>query len=889
MYIPSATYRIQLHKGFTLQQLEDILGYLQQLGISTIYASPVTNAGAGSTHGYDVTDPHTINPGIGSLEELKKVILAAKQKGLGWLQDIVPNHMAFSPANKRLMDALERDALSEFHGYFDINWKHPGCRGKVIAPFLGDTLTHCIANNEIQIVLNKEGFWVQYQQQQYPLSLPACSMLLSVFTMLAKGKDMPRQLMQLWPGGWQNASFARWQQYKAGVFEKIAGNNRQRQQLEAWLAVINKDKELLTQLVEGQYYQLCHWQEVNKHINYRRFFTISSLISLRMEAAPVFNDYHILLHQLYNEGFIQGLRIDHIDGLYDPLQYTQQLRSLFGEDCYIVAEKILEAGEDLPAAWPLQGTTGYEFLAAVSQLLTNRTGGARLTRFYQSLEPGQQSLARQTIANKQLILDQYMQGEWDNLTRYFEELHLAPYEANWKQAIGALMVALPVYRLYPGSFPLPPADRLLLEEAIAQARQILPAAGHELDHLQQLFCGHTPGTDKQEAILLFLKKLNQYTGPLMAKGVEDTTFYTWNACIAHNEVGDTPQALGSTIGAFHQQMKARQQATPLSLNATATHDTKRGEDARLRINMLSEMPGQWELAVSTWFSLNEPIHTLVDGRPAPTRNEEYFLYQAIIGGFPEDSIPTPQWIERLQQSFQKAIREAKVHTTWDQPHETYEQACHDFIHRLFAKDHSFLQHFLPFMQQVNEAAAVASLSQLLIKLTAPGIPDIYQGCELGDYSFVDPDNRRPVDYQQRIQYLQQVQQEEQRGREALFAFLRSHRAQGLEKLFLTWKALQFRRQHKELFIHGDYNELTVSGATPVAIAYTRQWQQQQVIVVASLPAAREQQEAWITLPGDMSSHWTNVLTGESIHLTGNRVPLTTCCTWLPVALLSQDS
>jgi (1->4)-alpha-D-glucan 1-alpha-D-glucosylmutase len=887
MYTPAATYRLQLNKDFTLQQLEAIVDYLHELGISTVYASPITCAGKGSTHGYDVTDPHAINPEIGNLDQLKKVAAAFREKGIGWLQDIVPNHMAFSPENRRLLDAMERDALSDFHGYFDIEWRHPDLKGQLMVPFLGEDAAEAVEKGDLRVVLTDEGFWMQYHEQQYPLSISAYRLLLSIFQLLAKGKGLPRDLTLLLTGDLHIERYSIWRKHKTALFQRLAGNAGDRKLIEEWLTAINDDKEKVNQLLNLQYYRLCNWQEVSKLINFRRFFTISSLICLRMEAEPVFNDYHQLLHQLYRDGIIQGLRIDHIDGLYDPEEYVRRLRAWFGKSCYIIAEKILEGDEQLPAAWLLQGTSGYEFLSEVSQLLTNRHGGALLTRLYQSLLPGTQSYQRQVLQNKKLILQQYMQGEWDNLTRFFHQLGLAPREAKWKEALAAIMVALPVYRLYPLQLPVVDKDRLVLEETFALANEISPDCREELTFLHGLFNGNNSAAVQQSAALLFLKRLMQFTGPLMAKGVEDTTFYTYNPLISHNEVGDTPAFLGNTLGEFHAKMKARQAATPLSLNATATHDTKRGEDARMRLNVLSEIPELWEEEVRSWFYINEGLHGSVQDGPAPSRNDEYFIYQSIIGGFPEEGIITDEWIERLLQLLQKAFREAKVHTTWDEPNIVYEQACKDFVHKLFQKDHEFLRHFLPFMKQVNEQAAVASLSQLLIKITAPGIPDIYQGCELFDYSFVDPDNRRPVDFQRRIQYLQQIKAQEEKSTEDLFAFLRMHRATGMEKLFLTWKGLHFRKGWNEVFVKGAYLPLKISHEEGLAVAYARHWQEQWVIVIAPVGPMQNDKAAFVQLLSGMPGKWENVLTGERINNADGQLALMEAWKHFPVALLKS--
>lgn len=890
MYTPSATYRLQLHKDFTFRQLKEIIPYLHELGISTIYASPITRAGTSSSHGYDVTDPGSINPEIGSLEELQEIASLLKEKQMGWLQDIVPNHMSFSQHNHRLMDVLERGSLSQYHGYFDILWDHPQFTGKLMVPFLGEALADCIEQGHIQLRLTHSGILVQYHEQAYPLSIPAYRHLLASFHLQAKGTELPGELELLLVKEMENAPYENWLQHKISLFQQLTGDHKKREQVEQWLATFNADKKQLQQLLNLQYYQLCHWQQVNEVINYRRFFTISSLLCVRMEAEGVFADYHQFLHQLYQQELIQGLRIDHIDGLYDPALYIKQLRHLFGNDCYIVAEKILEGDEAIPADWLLQGTTGYEFLSSVSQLLTNRQGAIQLLKIYRALLPQVPSYDRQVVHNKLMILERYMQGEWNNLVRYFDELELPAHkEGHWKKALAAFMAALPVYRLYPSALPLPAYEQTMMEEAFAQARQMAPDCISELDYLHALFNNQATSKDKQKAALLFLKRLMQFSGPLMAKGVEDTTFYNYNPLIAHNEVGDTPLVPGATIGGFHAAMKIRQAATPLSLNATATHDTKRGEDARMRLNVLANMPAVWEEAVKNWQQINKHLHSSVDGVVAPLPNDEYFIYQSIIGGFPEDGLVTDEWIQRLQEYVRKVIRESKVKSSWEDPHLAYEQAGMDFITKLFQQDHVFLPQLISLMEQINEQAAVYSLGQLLIKITAPGIPDMYQGTELWDYSFVDPDNRRPVDYDRRTQYLQQIKEQESKGSGVLFAFLRHHRLQGMEKLFLCYKALHYRNACNELFTSGDYLPLSIIGEKDIAVAYARQLKHQWSITAIPVDINIDTNEAYnrIQLPPDAPDTWENILTGEKIQAVNQQLLLKDTWHLFPVAILKS--
>lgn len=887
MKIPTATYRIQFNKDFTFEQLESIIDYLDTLGISTIYASPITRAGAGSLHGYDVTDPHTCNPEFGSVDTLARIAAKLRGKGMSWLQDIVPNHMAFTTANTRLMDVLERGSLSPFYRYFDISWKHPLFRGKLMAPFLGEELAVCIRKKEVQLELTEHGVVVASAAGKYPLSVSSYHLLFIGLLERDTPMMMPPALTHLSLTCQQPRDHEQWQQHKQTVFSRIASNTTHRQQVEALLSLVNSREAWLLELLDKQYYRLCSSRQVSQVINYRRFFTVSSLICLQMEREKVFNDYHRFLHQLYQEDLIQGLRIDHIDGLCEPGQYIHRLRQLFGDDCYLIAEKILAHGEYLPADWLLQGTSGYEFLAYINQLLTNRAGREELDRFYRQQVPDIGDYDSQVIKSKQEILDTQMAGELDNLVGLFFHYGLQQHNdpGRWRTALSALLVHLPVYRIYPGRNPLPEEARRILQKALQAAKQRQPLYAPELDYLQQLFTCF-PAHERAYAAMPFLKRLMQYSGPVMAKGVEDTACYRYNALLSHNEVGDTPAMMGMPVGDFHAIMQHRRHTTPLSLNTTATHDTKRGEDARLRLNVLTEMPMLWEQAIQQWFALNRLLHVSPNGKAVPNRNEEYFIYQSILACFPANLQCTTGFIERLQAYLVKALREAKVNSNWESPNTAYEEACSRFIQRILHPGHAFLDAFKPLAEQVIGLAALYSLSQVLIKLTAPGIPDIYQGGELWDLSFVDPDNRRPVDYEQARQYLQQIREQGQKGMGALLSWLQAHRLAGLEKLYVTWKTLQWRREHTSLFTEGEYYPL-ITGADATVVAYARVLQDQWVVVVAPLGRTVQATDQQLALPQGAPLHWKNLFTGETWPASDQHhyLPLQPILATFPVALL----
>ncbi len=867
---PSATYRLQLHGDFTFDALKDILDYLHMLGVSTIYSSPIFTATPGSMHGYDVTEPHQINPAIGTIEQLREIKKTLQQKDMTWLQDIVPNHMAFHPSNARLYDVMERGPLSPYYDYFDIDWQHLELSSKVMTPFLGKPLDACITDGEIKLILTDQGYAISYFEQTFPLSISAYDNLQSILTD-SDAKPAYELLDTLYQHANTGAALKDWQQMKHQLY-----TSANQALLKGIAERVNSDKQLLATIMQQQYYHLCNWQEADKQINYRRFFTVNELITLRMESPAVFDEYHTFLHSLYREELIQGLRIDHIDGLRDPETYIQRLRLLFGSSCYIIAEKILESQENIPSDWALQGTSGYEFLSITNHLLTNLAGEKQLQALYKELFPDTANYQDIVFEKKRLILERYMGGEWENLVRYCYALKLADARTNrdqLKEALALFIVCLPIYRLYPAHWPLDHYSEEIIRTTFASMRSMNRLAETEIALLESLW-EDIPDGEKARNRLLFLQRLMQFTGPVTAKGVEDTTFYVYNALLSHNEVGDSPAITGFSTDAFHQRLMARQQHTPSSLNTTATHDTKRGEDGRIRLNMLSLMPDVWQQEVTLWRDLNGPSGL--------TPDDEYFIYQSIIAGFPADGIVTPVYIERLQQYFIKAIREAKVNTSWAAPETEYETNGTNFIQQILTDENGFVESVRSLVDKVNQYAFISSLAQVLIKITAPGIPDIYQGCELWDYSYVDPDNRRPVDYAVRKQYLKSIIAKE--NTPEFFSYLSEHRKQGLEKLFVTWKALNFRRTHADLFLTGDYIPLQCSSEKVVAFA--RVLRQQWVVVLFPLPGELDT-TASVLLPAGAPLSWRNIFTGEMLDSKG-KISVADVFKTFPMGLLTNE-
>lgn len=816
MTIPSCTYRIQLNDHFTFKDLKGIVDYLHQLGVDTIYASPITTAFKGSTHGYDVTDPLRLNPEIGTEEELEQLAADLKTRGMQWLQDIVPNHMAYHPSNPWLYDVLERGRDSAYYKFFDII-DHPIelLGDKLMAPFLGATLTECLQKNELSLQYAAQGFVIRYYETDYPVTPDLYSWICTVAEGYPDGLiEAVEELVKA-----SKSDPTEWQAVKSSRIGKINDQPAFRSFIENRVAFINQRHALLETLLQGQHYQLTVHSLSSTHINYRRFFTVNSLICLRMESDAVFEAWHQRIHYWYTRGWIQGLRIDHIDGLAAPKSYCHSLQNRFGKDCYIIAEKILTGDETLPDDWNIQGTSGYDFLAQAGQLLTDPEGSRHLLDYYQTAVIALPEYPEVVFERKSTFLRTSMGGELDNLFRIMthDEIPLTGQNAErLKDSLANLMASFPVYRTYPAE---------------------------------------PTGT--------FLSRLMQFTGPLAAKGVEDTTFYVYNPYIALNEVGDSPAKAGLSAEAFHQKMGYRKEHYPHTMNGTSTHDTKRGEDSRIRISLLSADPQAWIAAVTRWRELNQSLVIDVKGRPSPSPNDEYLIYQALLGGFPEDGAVTDEFRDRFAGYLTKALREAKAETNYDHPDEEYEKQCQAFAAALLQADSAFLGDFKPFAADIITKASIYSLSLLLIKLTAPGIPDIYQGAELWETSFVDPDNRRPVDYTLRKDLLQHLVAEEAKGLEAAARFATINREKGAEKLFTIYRTLHYRNEHRLLFAEGEYIPIRVEGPL---LAYIRRNHDDWALILVPLIRSNAPLPDSINLilPADAPFRWKHLFTGEEL-------------------------
>lgn len=877
-----ATYRVQLSADFTLSDLTELLPYLERLGIGAIYASPIFVARAHSVHGYDVVDPTRINPEIGTLEQWRRLSRDMKDRGMAWLQDIVPNHMAFDSRNPWLQDIFRFGPHSRYRDFFDIDWHHPDTdlAGKVMAPFLGSPIETCLKSGELKIVLRDSGLYAAYYDHEFALSYRSVPELLSH---APKNPDPAFGVDFLDQSDSAGREFAR-------KFESALRTESFRRWVETAVDHANAAPENLARIFDAQWFRFTHWKESEHRINYRRFFTINGLICLRMERSEVFEAYHSFVAELCEEGLIDGLRIDHIDGLYDPAAYLQRLRREVGER-YIVVEKILEWDERLPADWPVSGTTGYRFLAAVNQLFTREDARSAFDRAYRDIATDVPEYKNMVFANKRFVLERRMGGELDNLMRLWNALdpELEPAEGSRGRRREALIVflsAFPVYRAYPGRLPPSPRDRQVLEEAKSRTIEVAPQLESDINELLGIFLGES---ERDSDALHFVKRCQQFTGPLAAKGVEDTSFYEYNRLISHNEVGDTPEVFGMDTADFHARMVERIHYEPMAINATATHDTKRGEDARMRINALTHHAEHWLERVRRWPGIADGT-----ANEAPTPNEAYMIYQSLIGAWNPDA-DEEEFLKRTCDFLQKALREAKVHSNWSDPNEDYERSVCRFVRNLLGNV-EFMDDFRTFADRVHRTATAFSLGQIAIKVTAPGIPDIYRGTEFLDLSYVDPDNRRPVDYSLRRDALDRAQ-----SGEPLPRIEKSFGRDGL-KLAVLHRVLDLRRRHADLFLSGEYIPLKVEGAeADEVLAYARRREDHWAIAVVGLSpyspndadtdfdgeTAAEPDLRRVVLPPEAPSRWRDALTFETVDTVEGELHVADIFTTLSISVLKN--
>jgi (1->4)-alpha-D-glucan 1-alpha-D-glucosylmutase len=845
---PTSTYRLQLNSQFKFTDARAIVDYLHALGVGDTYASSYLAAVPGSPHGYDVADPTRLNPDIGTEDEYWSWIDAIRSCGMGHVMDVVPNHMGIAKsANPWWLDVLENGPSSRYAHFFDIEW-HPikdELADKALIPVLGDQYGAALEHQELKLAFHDGRFAVHYYEEVLPIAPDTYPQIFAddlpqwltehpdadadeLQSILTAAANLPSRSSQDTEA---IATRAREKEIvKRRLAELSSRSDAVRTLIDRAVTRLNgtadepRSFDALDRLLSTQSYRVAHWRVASEEINYRRFFDINQLAALRMEDPAVFEEVHRLALDLVRRGAATGLRIDHVDGLYAPGDYLRRLQECLPGPFYIVVEKILATNEQLPREWPIAGTTGYEFAAVVNNLFVDRRSERAFDDIYRRFlrdRRDPQNFADLAYRSKKQILHETMSGDINSLghqlnrfserNRHFRDFTLY----NLISTIKEIIACFPVYRTYVNERDaVSEHDHRYITEAVRCAKRHAPGmTAVAFDFIQRLLLKQTGAFTPEECQerARFIGKFQQITSPVAAKGIEDTALYVYNRLLSLNEVGSDPTVFGFEPSDVHAWMIERQRRWPAALSATSTHDTKRGEDVRARLNALSEIPGAWKLAVTKWRTLNR--RQKADARRAPDPNEEYFIYQTLVGAWPfgaEDA--DEDFRRRIGDYTRKVLRESKVHTSWLSPDEEYENAVLRFVATILDRKRSsqFLQSFVEFQSRVAEFGIYNSLAQLVIKITAPGVPDFYQGTEFWDLNLVDPDNRRPVDYEKRRATLAALQSCPTPASECATELL-EHRRDGRVKMFVTTRALHARQQARTIFEDGEYVALQSSG------------------------------------------------------------------------------
>jgi (1->4)-alpha-D-glucan 1-alpha-D-glucosylmutase len=804
---PRATYRIQLNSDFDFYAAAEIIPYLAKLGISHLYCSPCMQAAPGSTHGYDVVDYQHLSKELGGPLGFERMNAALSEAGMSQILDIVPNHMAITgPENPWWWDVLENGPASRYSSYFDVDWEPPEARlrNTVLLPVLGDHYGRVLEAGQIKLFRDGADFIFRYMDRTFPVAPRSLDMILAQAGKHAESDELLfiADSLSALPMPTTTDPEALRRRYrdikvlKGEITRIIQSSPELATAIDDTIKATNADHDLLHAMLERQNYRLAFWRAAGRDLGYRRFFDINNLIGLHMENEEVFDETHRLVIRWLREGVLDGVRVDHIDGLRDPLTYLKRISSRAPE-AWVVVEKILQRDERLRESWPVAGTTGYEFLNRVCGLFIDPDGEDPLTRLYREFTGISADYPEITRESKEYVARDILGSELNRLTEVFVEVcendrrHRDYTRHELHEALVTLAARFTVYRTYFSADERKgDADDIIrISQAIDAAKADRPDLDSELfDFLRQILALEVQGSFETELALEF----QQFTGPVMAKSIEDTAFYRYNLFIALNEVGADPAAFGIGLEEFHEACAETQRRWPRTLLGTSTHDTKRSEDVRARLVVLSEIPDQWSRAVQRWAELNR-AHWSAE----PDRNVEYLIYQTMVGAWPISK-------ERVWQYVNKAIREAKLKTSWTNPDQEYERNVRGFVEGIFGNT-AFISDLARFVDTVVPFGNINSLAQMLLKLTSPGVPDLYQGTELLDFSLVDPDNRRPVDYKLRSSLLTAVAS-------ASVDEVLKRPEPGIAKLWLTHKTLALRRARPALFgPYAAYEPLTASG------------------------------------------------------------------------------
>lgn len=962
---PLSTYRLQFNSDFTFVQAKRLVGYLHSLGVSHVYASPILKARKGSQHGYDITDHNQLNPEVGSYEEFKELVHELRNYGMGQVLDIVPNHMGIGfGANPWWKDVLANGRASEFAEFFDLDWYplKPELRDKLLIPILGDQYGAELEQGHIKLVADEEGFHIAYYDKILPIDAQTIPAILEPFNNEIQDQELRSVLSGLRNLPPHNATDGELVRQRRRVIQPmlsalqnlLVNSPAARELVEKAVNSCNgrpgdpRSFDCLHRLLEAQVYRLSNWRVSGEEINYRRFFDINDLIGLRMENPRVFAATHQLLRHLLAEDLIQGVRIDHCDGLLNPRQYLIRLQMLFAaSQCigatpkpplaengieadvqqvfgqhdwmkdrpplYTVVEKILEPGEDLPTEWPIDGTSGYDFTTLVNGIFIDRRNERAFTNLFNRFTGTSFNVDTLIYNSKKLIMGASLASEVNVLAHMLDAISATDRYArdftrkSLRDVIRETIACFPVYRTYIDERgQMTDRDRAHINDAITRAKRRNPdKAPASFDFLRDILLLKNRDSDNESdhyrSKMYFTLKFQQLSGPVMAKGLEDTACYVYNRFIAVNEVGGSPKQFGVSVEEFHHVNQKRAEHWPYSMLATSTHDTKRSEDVRARLDVISELPKTWSAQVLKWRKTNRTRKRLLaDGRNVPDLNEEYLLYQTLVGASPFDltdgaaagSDARKDFTERIKQYMTKAVHEAKVNLSWINDDPAYVEALQQFVEKILSPGTSgrpnlFLEQIQAFLPPINLFGAINSLAQRLLMITAPGNPDIYRGTELWDFSLVDPDNRRPVDYSLRERLLSELDHRAEGNKlTELCADLVKNYQDGRIKLWTTAQALRLRRDNRELFHSGHYTPLQAQGPKrDHVVAFARERADQVAIIAVprlGYTLAKGQlrpllDEIWETtelpVPGNTPEFMYNVFTGVKIRVTANRTLL----------------
>ena len=873
VYTPAATYRVQFNQAFTFEQAAGLIEYLDELGITDVYASPFLMARPGTVHGYDVTDHSRFNPEIGDEASFLSLSTELQRHHMGLIVDVVPNHMCIThPSNRWWWDVLENGPSSPFARFFDIEWQPPKAElaNKVLLPVLGDQYGRVLENKEIQIVYEEDEFKVAFYETPLPLAPRTWTMILDPAAAKLRSSLPPTDehvaelesiitaLSHVADNTETDDTKVRERQREKEIVKKrlatlVAASAETAEAIRETLNELNGERgnprsfDRLERILESEAYRLSFWRVAMDEINYRRFFDINDLAAIRVEDPDVFAPVHALIFDLVKQGHVTGLRVDHPDGLYEPEKYFRYLQDAariqnglakrnghaggngMERTFYIVAEKILVGNEGLRTSWAVEGTTGYRFLNVLNGIFVDHANERAFRQLYKRFTGWSMPFEDLVCDSKRLILQVAMSSELNVLARKLDrisEQHRWSRDftlENLRDALGEVLAAFPVYRTYirEDDQQPDPEDQRQIKSAIREAKRRNPVISESVfDFIQSvLLLQHPDGLDDAQRAERhqFAMRLQQLSAPVMAKGLEDTAFYRYHPLVSLNEVGGDPERFGISVTAFHRRNLIREELWPNTMNATSTHDTKLGEDVRARIDVLSEMPAEWNRAIRRWREMNGRWKTNVAGQLSPDANEEYLLYQILVGAWPLMSQSAEEhagFVKRIQYYMEKALHEAKVHTSWINPNVEYDQAVQKFVAAILdsSPDNSFLEDFRQFQTPIAKAGMWNSISQVVLKIASPGVPDFYQGNEIWCFNLVDPDNRRPVNFELRRQALGKLRPKTGCDAAKLVERLVSNPCDGAIKLYVMSRALRLRREERELFARGSYMGLTAAGS-----------------------------------------------------------------------------